>query len=373
MGKGNILIVDDDPDTCQSLDTLFRKQEYSTTVVYSGEKALNNISLNEPELVVLDIMMPGMDGWETCRRMKTMTDVPILFLSARTDVDSVAQGFRVGGDDFVCKPFQIKDLITRAENLLQKQTAVPLESSSTEAHKASCELHLIPDQGQRRFYFLCKRLLDILFAGIALVVLSPLILLVALLVKFESPGPIIFKQERIHPIRHGGSQGGPSGIKTFTFFKFRTMYESCNSNPHRDYLQTFILKDKKEKAENHCDDSHIRKIADDPRVTHLGRFLRKSSLDEFPQLWNVIKGDMTLVGPRPELPYAIEFYEPWHRKRLEATPGITGLWQVTSRSIADFDEMVRMDAWYIEHQSLWLDLLILIKTPFAVLSTRGAV
>jgi lipopolysaccharide/colanic/teichoic acid biosynthesis glycosyltransferase len=114
-------------------------------------------------------------------------------------------------------------------------------------------------------------------------------------------------------------------------------------------------------------------LTEDPRVTRLGKFLRKSSIDELPQLWNVLRGDMSIVGPRPPIPYEVEMYKPWHRKRLMAKPGLTGLWQVTARSSADFDEMVRMDIWYIEHQSLWLDLRILLKTPLSVMSMEGAV
>jgi len=108
-------------------------------------------------------------------------------------------------------------------------------------------------------------------------------------------------------------------------------------------------------------------------VTWLGKLLRRSSLDELPQLWNVLKGDMSLVGPRPPIPYEVEMYEPWHHQRLAADPGLTGLWQVTARSSANFDEMVRLDIWYIEHQSLWLDLKILLKTPWVVVTSKGAV
>jgi lipopolysaccharide/colanic/teichoic acid biosynthesis glycosyltransferase len=116
----------------------------------------------------------------------------------------------------------------------------------------------------------------------------------------------------------------------------------------------------------------MHKLVHDPRVTRLGRFLRKTSLDELPQLWNVLKGDMSLVGPRPSIPYEVELYEPWQRRRLETLPGITGLWQATARSASSFEESVKMDIWYIDHQSLWLDLKILLLTPLAVLSSRGA-
>jgi lipopolysaccharide/colanic/teichoic acid biosynthesis glycosyltransferase len=121
------------------------------------------------------------------------------------------------------------------------------------------------------------------------------------------------------------------------------------------------------------DQQQAHKLIHDPRVTRLGRTLRKSSLDELPQLWNVLRGEMSLVGPRPPIPYEVEEYEPWHWQRLETKPGLTGLWQVGPRSAADFNEMVRLDMQYIEQQSLWLDLKILAKTPLAVLRGKGAV
>jgi lipopolysaccharide/colanic/teichoic acid biosynthesis glycosyltransferase len=231
----------------------------------------------------------------------------------------------------------------------------------------------MPRYRPQRFYFFFKRLLDILIAGAMLILLSPLILLIALLIKFDSPGPVIFKQERVGSKGKESDQGTPPDFETFTFFKFRTMRKDASSDPHRAYLQAFIQNDHKHMTEFQGNDAQTRKLTNDARVTRLGRFLRKSSMDELPQLWNVLRGDMSIVGPRPPIPYEVEMYEPWHRKRLVAKPGLTGLWQVTARSSADFDEMVRMDIWYIEHQSLWLDLRILLKTPLSVLSMEGAV
>jgi lipopolysaccharide/colanic/teichoic acid biosynthesis glycosyltransferase len=120
-------------------------------------------------------------------------------------------------------------------------------------------------------------------------------------------------------------------------------------------------------------DTQIRKLVNDPRVTRIGRFLRKSSIDEIPQFINVVKGEMSLVGPRPAIPYEVEMYKPWHCRRLETIPGITGLWQVTARSLVDFDEIINLDIQYIDQQSFWLDLKILIKTPKAVLFCKGAI
>ncbi|OGO19664.1 MAG: hypothetical protein A2Z14_10425 [Chloroflexi bacterium RBG_16_48_8] len=225
----------------------------------------------------------------------------------------------------------------------------------------------------RPLFFFLKRLMDILIAGIALVTLSPLMLLIAVLIKLDSPGPVLFKQERIRPKKNCIGSAKLPELETFSFLKFRTMHQNVSSELHRAYLHAFIENDHENMEKLQDSNSQIRKLTDDPRVTRLGRFLRKSSLDEIPQLWNVLRGDMSLVGPRPPIPYEVEMYEPWHQRRLQTKPGITGLWQVTARSSADFDEMVRMDIWYIEHQSLWLDLRIILKTPLSVLSMEGAI
>jgi lipopolysaccharide/colanic/teichoic acid biosynthesis glycosyltransferase len=158
----------------------------------------------------------------------------------------------------------------------------------------------------------------------------------------------------------------------FYLLKLRTMRSDTDPKVHRDYVQAFILKDELKMNSIQGNNSSARKLVGDKRVTRIGKFLRRSSLDEFPQLLNVIKGDMSLVGPRPAISYETEIYENWHRKRLTVKPGVTGLWQVTSRSSAEFDEMVRMDIWYIEHRSFWLDLKILLKTPLAIFSSKGA-
>ncbi len=225
---------------------------------------------------------------------------------------------------------------------------------------------------QRRFYFACKRLLDILIAGSVLVILSPLMLVIAILVVLDSPGPAIFKQKRAGSRRRMDDQREAREVSTFTCYKFRTMYKDTDSDLHRTFFRAFVRNDRASMAALQGEDTQVRKLIHDPRVTRLGRFLRKSSLDELPQVWNVLKGDMSLVGPRPPIPYEVDMYEPWHCQRLETKPGLTGLYQVTARSSADFDEMVRLDIQYIERQSLWLDLKILLKTPRAVLSSKGA-
>jgi exopolysaccharide biosynthesis polyprenyl glycosylphosphotransferase len=200
-----------------------------------------------------------------------------------------------------------------------------------------------------------KRAIDVAGSLAALIPLSPVFAAIAILIKATSEGPVFFRQKRV------GQYG-----KEFTFLKFRSMYVNNDPAVHREYVQNLIQKKATEASGTY-------KIKNDPRVTSIGRFLRKTSLDEIPQFINVLKGEMSLVGPRPPIPYEFESYSLWHRRRiLEARPGITGEWQVHGRSRTTFDEMVRMDLHYIRHQSLWLDLKILIKTPFAVFSGDGA-
>lgn len=196
--------------------------------------------------------------------------------------------------------------------------------------------------------------MDILGSTLALVFLSPLFLAVAFAVKMSSPGPILFRQERL------GQFGRP-----FMFLKFRTMKVQNSSSIHEVYVRKLISGAPMEGG--------IFKIQNDPRVTRIGSFLRKASLDELPQFWNVLKGEMSLVGPRPPVPYEAEMYDLWHRRRfLSAKPGVTGLWQVTGRSRTTFAEMVRLDLRYVESCSPWLDLKILWQTPLAVLTGSGA-
>ncbi len=194
-----------------------------------------------------------------------------------------------------------------------------------------------------------KRLMDMTFAALLLLVLSPVALLIVVLIKLDSVGPVIFRQQRI------GEQG-----KLFWFFKFRSMRVGADLEH-----QQLIAKH-----------GNMFKLKEDPRQTTVGRFLRKSSLDELPQLWNVLRGDMSLVGPRPPLPEEVERYSVAERRRLGIKPGLTGLWQVSGRSLADgqhsFADWVALDAYYIEHWSLWLDLSILLRTAVVLLTGKGA-
>jgi len=200
-----------------------------------------------------------------------------------------------------------------------------------------------------------KRAIDIAGSLMALVAFSPAFLVISALIKLTSKGPIFFKQQRI----------GQSG-REFTFLKFRSMIANSDPAIHQEYVRKLI-------SQQLTDSNQTYKITNDPRVTPVGRFLRKTSLDELPQFVNVLKGDMSLVGPRPPIPYELEKYALWHRRRvLEAKPGITGIWQVYGRSRTTFDEMVRMDLRYAREQSLWLDIKLLFKTPLAVARGRGA-
>jgi exopolysaccharide biosynthesis polyprenyl glycosylphosphotransferase len=193
-----------------------------------------------------------------------------------------------------------------------------------------------------------KRALDMLVALLVLILLSPLLALVALAVRLDSPGPVFIAQMRV----------GRNG-RQFPFFKFRSMYQDAEAR-HAEMMRTF------------GNDERIFKHRSDPRRTRIGRIIRKLSIDELPQLLNVLRGEMSLVGPRPALPSEVLKYESWHLKRFDAQPGMTGLWQVSGRSDLDFDEMVMMDIYYIDNWSLGLDLKLLLRTPAAVLTMRGA-
>lgn len=207
-----------------------------------------------------------------------------------------------------------------------------------------------------------KRVIDIIGSALALVLLAPVFLIAALAIRLNSKGSVLFKQTRV------GHHGIP-----FTFLKFRSMYVNNDHGIHKEYVSRFISG---EDGVTHRDGNNrdvVYKITFDPRVTPVGRLLRKTSLDELPQLFNVLKGEMSLVGPRPPLGYEFERYDTWHRRRvLEAKPGITGLWQVNGRSRTSFDDMVRLDLRYATRWSLWLDLKILMQTPGAVFSGDGA-
>jgi len=205
---------------------------------------------------------------------------------------------------------------------------------------------------------LLKRASDLVIASLAIVLLFPLWLLIALIIKLDSKGPIFYVQERV------GMDG-----RLFLLYKFRTMKAGVDSELHREYQRAFIAG--KAEANLGDDEKPTYKLLADPRITGIGRLLRRTSLDEVPQLFNVLMGDMSVVGPRPPIPYEVEAYELWHRKRLDMKPGLTGLWQVSGRNRLQFDEMVRLDLFYIENWSLLLDLKIILRTGFVMFGGEG--
>jgi lipopolysaccharide/colanic/teichoic acid biosynthesis glycosyltransferase len=217
------------------------------------------------------------------------------------------------------------------------------------------------DARPKRFHRALKRLMDIVGSLLALALTSPIFLLIAVAVKLTSKGPIFFRQKRV------GLGGQP-----FTFLKFRSMIMANDSTVHEQFVKQMILDSRKPKQTKDSE-TVIYKLTNDSRITYVGKLLRKTSLDELPQLLNVFIGDMSLVGPRPPIPYEVDCYEAWHKRRLlNVRPGITGLWQVSGRSRVSFPEMVRLDLRYARTWTLWLDIKILMRTPGAVIGGSGA-
>ena len=268
-------------------------------------------------------------------------------------------------------------MMTRISNMLGKAL------SPEQLNQVSISLHLFPEEwdfdirhrpsnptlypdlaridNRRKYKIAVKRLMDIVGTGIALIFGAPVFLLIGLVVKLTSKGPMFFRQERI------GQHGRP-----FTFLKFRTMQVNNDPGLHQEYVRKLIA-GVAEAAPSNGNGHGVYKIKSDPRVTKVGSFLRRTSLDELPQLINVLRGEMSLVGPRPPIKYEVDHYDIWHKSRLlEAKPGITGLWQVNGRSRVKFDEMVRLDIRYARTWSIWLDVKILLQTPHAVLIGEGA-
>lgn len=217
-------------------------------------------------------------------------------------------------------------------------------------------------------YGALKRCMDLCLSAALIILLFPLLLLIALLIKLDSPGPVIFTQERVGARHQRFGAQRVWLVQNFPFYKFRSMVRDADSSLHEAYIKDFV----EGRAKPSTESGGKYKLTNDPRVTRLGSFLRKFSLDELPQLFNVLKGEMSLVGPRPVPTYEVAGYSLRHHNRFAALPGITGWWQVKGRCQVSFEEMIRMDLDYIRHASLWLDLKILFLTLPAVLSRRGA-
>lgn len=228
-----------------------------------------------------------------------------------------------------------------------------------EQYAATDEVPLVE---QKPFYELVKRAQDSVMALMALVLLSPIWLLIAIAVKLSSPGPVIFRQPNAVG-RYG---------RRITMYKFRTMYADNDNSQHQEAIARFVKGQHLDTVKKEGKEVQVYKITRDPRITSIGYFLRKSGLDEIPQLVNVIRGELSIVGPRPPLLYEYEHYTPRHKTRLDVLPGMTGLYQITARSQVPFEKMVEIDLDYIQRRSYWLDLKIMLKTPWVLLTGMGA-
>jgi len=245
-------------------------------------------------------------------------------------------------------PFHIQDIPSKRKTTTSQRFPASTKHSASEHSPSALEQ-----------MFCCplpiwKRAVDVVGASVGLVVLSPILLLVALIIKIVSPGPVFFKQQRV------GHMG-----EIFTMWKFRTMRVNSDTSVHQRHLSKLI------KSVTHNDEltaKPMTKLDDDPQIIPFGKILRKTCLDELPQLFNVLRGEMSLVGPRPPLPYEVEEYLLWHNGRINTVPGMTGLWQVSGKNRLTFNKMVRLDIQYWRKKSLWLDIKILLKTPLAIVS-----
>jgi lipopolysaccharide/colanic/teichoic acid biosynthesis glycosyltransferase len=249
------------------------------------------------------------------------------------------------------------------------QTRIPLLHAVERASRQSPEPEsTLTVDGERELYFVCKRLIDLVLAVSLLLLLLPLMMVIAVAIRLDTPGPVLFVQERVGVKRRSAGTRTHWDIRNFALFKFRSMVAGADQSLHAEHVRTFV--------QGRLDAAGATnakfKLAHDARVTRVGRVLRRTSLDELPQLFNVLKGEMSLVGPRPVPPYEVAQYRESDAQRLAAPPGITGLWQVNGRGELPFAEMIRMDRVYVRNQSIWLDLKILIATIPAVLSGRGA-
>lgn len=267
-------------------------------------------------------------------------------------------------------------LVRRVANPISPVMAAPANAGNPALPRVVAQPKVAVRRVRRlRLYFIAKRWMDILLSLGMIIFFAPLMLAIMVMIKRDSSGPAIFAQERIGSDVRGKNNRRSWSMNAFTMYKFRTMYTNNDASTHKAFVQAMI---------NNDDDTLTKiqggvtsgadkyKMKHDPRITPIGRWLRKTSLDELPQLFNVLKGDMSLIGPRPAIGYEVEMYTPAHLRRLEAKPGLFGLWQVKGRSSVSFDGMVKLDVEYIENQSLMNDIKILVETPFAVLKGKGA-
>jgi len=334
---------------------------------------------NEPFLLML---LECVDRQEPAKFARALDNLMSALLSATRETDVIgwyrqhqAIGILFTGLASECKDTSLGTILSRVSAVLRDDLTIEQFSG------ISISLHLFPDEWNhkdsgspsnpvlypdlhevkkdKRTKQSLKRVIDILGSALLLIMCLPMFVVIAIAVKATSRGPVFFKQQRVG--RYG---------RHFTFLKFRSMRDQNDHSVHRQYVTQLIAGNAERMAQNGSGEG-VYKLVNDSRITPLGKFLRKTSLDELPQLLNVLRGEMSLVGPRPPIPYEVAAYQTWHRRRvLQVKPGITGLWQVTGRSRVSFDEMVRLDLQYANFWSLWLDFKILMRTPAAVI--KGA-
>ena len=295
-------------------------------------------------------------GWH-----KSGSMLGILFM----DISTAKRDSIVGGLLSRASGFLYNDLRFDQFNLVTVSHHVFPEEWDCDVAQRPSHPKLYPDIEKRdqtsKTYLWMKRATDIFGSALGLLVFAPVFLIIAALIKLGSKGPVFFRQQRI------GQFGEP-----FKFLKFRSMQAGNDSKVHQDYMKQ-LISGTAERQPTNGNGNGVYKLTQDSRVTPIGAFLRRTSLDELPQLYNVLRGEMSLVGPRPAIPYEVKAYDIWHRRRvLDAKPGITGLWQVSGRSRIGFDEMVRLDVRYSVKRSFWLDIKILLLTPCAVIMGEGA-
>ncbi|MBN2038255.1 MAG: sugar transferase [Chitinispirillaceae bacterium] len=272
-----------------------------------------------------------------------------------------------GGRTVICEKLlnNLTDTFPHTEIAQWKVSCIVYPGEGTEE---DCRVirHLYPDSVRASVGGACrigmKRAIDIIGSVAGLLLFAPFFIMIPLLIKATSRGPVLFRQQRV-------GQGG----KHFTFLKFRSMYADNDDSVHVEFMRKHIRGSGAACGPGEPAKTQVFKMVNDPRVTPLGALLRRTSLDELPQLINVLRGEMSLVGPRPAIPYEVREYDHWHLERIfPVKPGITGIWQVEGRSCTSFDAMVRMDINYIQRWSLMMDLKLIFKTPFSMLSARGA-
>jgi lipopolysaccharide/colanic/teichoic acid biosynthesis glycosyltransferase/ActR/RegA family two-component response regulator len=347
-----VLIADDNKPMADVVKVVLSKEDYDVRIVHDGLAAIRAAKEWKPDIILLDVMMPQMNGFEVCRRLRQhdgTSATPILLLTAKSSIDDKVIGFEAGADDYITKPFNNEELKIRVASRLRRTQATAVDEPYMPGRQISVPLVLNTHRSGmfRRGYRMTKRLFDLLASLIGLPFAAVLAMIISAAVYIDSPGPILFKQQRT----------GRNG-KRFTMYKFRTMVPDAEELKQKyAHLNELTWPD--------------FKITDDPRMTRVGKFLRKTSLDELPQLINIIQGDMSIVGPRPTS-FSANTYKLWQTERLEITPGLTGLWQVRGRSDIDFIERVELDIEYIERQCWRLDMEILLQTVRAVMIGKGA-